>query len=170
MKKYIFPVGVLLFVVALVMGITHFTQPAKPEPKIMAGWKHISFDQTGNSYYIDPNSISKDSQTEDELRFHATFYKIYSEKGLKELIQSYNIDASKMSEFDHEIDEMYFRDFDGIKYITGAKCKFYKTDGTEISELAMAVSFDENINTRPIPGKSIGENLFDYAYQRVEKD
>ena len=170
MNKYIFPIGLLLFVIAVAMGITHFTQPEKAQPKIMEGWKHISFDQTGNSYYIDPNSIVKDSQNEDELRFHATFYKIYSEKGFNALVNSYNIDESKLSDFDHEIDIMYFRDFNGIKYITGATSKFYRKDGTEIPELEMKVSFDENIDTRPIPGKSIGENLFDYAYQRVKKE
>ena len=159
----------LIFVIVLVMGITHFTQPEKTEPKIMAGWKHISFDQTGNSYYIDPHSIVKDSQTDDELLFHATFYKIYSEKGLKEFARSYNIEESKIEQIDHEIDVMYFRDFDGNKFVKSANAKFYNVNNEEIPELEMNVTFDDKEN-KPIPGKSIGENLFDYAYQRVEKD
>ena len=159
----------LLVIIAIVMGITHFTQPAKPEPKIMAGWKHISFDQTGNSYYIDPHSIAKDGQNDDELLFHATFYKIYSEKGLKELAKSYNIDEATVTQIDHEIDVMYFRDFDGIKFVKSANAKFYNANNEEIPALEMNVTFDDKEN-KPIPGKSIGENLFDYAYQRVEKD
>ncbi len=168
MKKYIFPIGVLIFVAALAMLITHFTQGSKPEPKIMEGWKHISFDQTGNSYYIDPQSIVNDGETDDELLFHATFYKIYSEKGRNEFIKSYNVDENIFAKVDHEIDVMYFRDLDGIKFVTAADCKFFDVNENEIPELKINVKFDEK--NKPIPGKSIGENLYDYAYQRVKKN
>ncbi len=174
MKKYIFPIGCLLFVIVLVMVITNFTQSEKPgDPKIIPGWKHVTFDHMGNSYYIDPNSMVNDGQTGDELRFHATFQKFYSERGREEFAKAYSesiTDMAVIESIDHEIDVLYFRDLDGIKFVTSANAKFYKADGTEIPALNMAVSFDEGKDFRPIPSKTIGERLYDYAYTRVSKD
>ncbi|MBR2180212.1 MAG: hypothetical protein IJ862_07465 [Selenomonadaceae bacterium] len=176
MKKYIFPIGVLIFVCVIGFVITHSTQPEKHnEVKIIEGWKHISFDQTGNSYYIDINTIVNDGydSDKDELLFHATFLKLYSDKGREELIQAYNnngVDTAQMSEVDHEIDVMSFRDLKGDKYITGAECKFYNVDNVEIPSINMSVAFEQTDETRPIPPSSIGENLYDYAYNRVKKD
>lgn len=174
MKKYIFPIGFLLFIIALVMIITHLTQPSKPtEPKIIAGWKHITFDQLGNSYYIDLDSIVNDGETDDELLFHATFQKLYSDKGREEMIKSYGdsgVDISEMESIDHEIDVMHFRDVDGIKFLLSANCKFYNKDGTELPSIEMAVVFDETNELKPIHSHSIGENLYDYAFNRVKKE
>ena len=177
MKKYIFPIGVLIFVSIIGFAITHMTQPNKPneEVKYIEGWKHISFDQSGNSYYIDMNTITNDGydSEKDELLFHATFLKLYSDKGREELIKAYtdnNVDTSQMSEVDHEIDIMRFRDFDGNKYITGAECKFYNAENIELPSISMSVTFEQTQEAHPIPAKSIGENLYDYAYTRVKKD
>ena len=174
-NKYIFPIGVLLFVGIMGVLITHLTQPTKQnEVKIIEGWKHISFDQTGNSYYINMDSMVNDGYDDDkgELRFHATFLKIYSDKGREELIKSYSssgVDTSQMAAIDHEIDVMYFKDLNGVKYVTGAECKFYNSDNVELPSINMAVTFEQS-ETHAIPAKSIGENLYDYAYNRVKKD
>ena len=176
MNKYIFPIGVLIFVGIIGFAITHLTQPDKQnEIKYMEGWKHISFDQTGNSYYIDISTITNDGydKDKDELRFHATFLKIYSDKGREEFIKAYSssgLETTQMSAIDHEIDVMQFRDLNGIKYVTGAECKFYNAEDVELPSISMAVTFEESDEMHAIPGKSIGENLYDYAYNRVKKD
>ena len=176
MNKYIFPIGVLIFVCIAGFVITHSTQPEKQnEVKTIEGWKHISFDQTGNSYYIDINTIVNDGydKDKDELIFHATFYKLYSDKGREELIKAYannDADTSRMAEVDHEIDVMHFRDQGGDKYITGAECKFYNSENVEIPSINMSVTFNQDNEARPIPSNSIGENLYDYTYNRVKKD
>ena len=174
MKKYFFPIGILMFVILLAMGITNYTQPSKPtEAKIIEGWKHIIFDPQGNSYYIKINSIVNDNQDGEILRFHATFQKLYSDKGREELIEAYKdqgIDISEMSKVDHEIDIYNFKDVNGDKFITGATSKFYTVDNIEIPSIEMIVKFDENSDLKPIPGKTIIEHLYDYAYTRVKKD
>ena len=175
MNKYIFPIAVLIFVSIAGFAITHLTQPAKQnEVKYIEGWKHISFDQTGNSYYIDTGTITNDGYDSEkgDLRFHATFLKVYSDKGREELIKSYSssgLDTSQMAEIDHEIDVMHFREFNGDKYVTGAECKFYNAEDVELTSISMAVNFEESNEMRAIPGKSIGENLYDYTYNRVKK-
>ena len=174
-NKYIFPFAVLIFVGVMGIIITHLTQPTKQnEAKFIEGWKHISFDQTGNSYYIDLNTIVNDGydETKDELQFHASFLKIYSDKGREELIKSYSssgLDTSQMSAINHEIDVIHFKDISGNKYVTGAECKFYNAENVELSSINMAVTFEQS-ETHVIPAKSIGENLYDYAYNRVKKD
>ena len=173
MKKYIFPVGVLVFVILVSMSITHFTQKSVPKrPEYISGWKHVAFDQLGNSYYIDADSITLDSRDDVEMRFHAIYRKVYTDKGREAIAQSYvdsGVDMSEMANVDHEIDLMNFRDVNGIKFVTSANCKFYKADGTEIPTLEMNVEIDEK-SIHPIPEKSIGENLYDYAYTRVPKE
>ena len=176
MNKYIFPIGVLIFVCIVGFAITNTTQPDKQnEVKTIEGWKHIAFDQTGNSYYIDMNTIVNDGydSDKDELLFHATFYKLYSNKGREELIQAYksnDVDIAQMSEVNHEIDILHFRDLNGTKYITAAECKFYNAENVEIPSINMSVTFEQNDESSPIPSSSIGENLYDYAYNRVKKD
>ena len=176
MKKYIFPVGMLIFVIALTMGITRLTQPERStDPKIIAGWKHITFDQQGNSYYINVDSITADSwnEDEDELKFHATFLKLYSDRGRKEMIKAYGdnegVDVPAMEKVDHEIDVHYFRDLDGVKFLTSSECKFYTADNVELPTIEMKVSLDEDKGGRPIPSKGTIENLYDYAFNRVKK-
>ena len=175
MKKYIFPIGVLILVAIIGFAIIHMTQPEKQnEVKYIEGWKHISFDQTGNSYYIDMNTIANDGydNEKEELLFHATFLKLYSNKGREELIKAYesnSVDTAQMSEVDHEIDVLHFRELSGTKYITGAECKFYNAENVELPSIKMSVTFDQS-ETHAIPASSIGENLYDYAYNRVKKD
>ncbi|MBR1728622.1 MAG: hypothetical protein IJ728_03755 [Selenomonadaceae bacterium] len=173
MKKYIFPIGFLLFVIAISMLISHFTQQAIPkEAKIIEGWKHITFDQMGNAYYINLDTIVNDGKTEDELKFHATFQKIYTDKGREALIAAYKdsgVDVSKIDQVDHEIDILHFRDWGGIKYLSGGNSKFFTADNVEIPELEMNVEYTQDNNQQPIPSKSIGENLYDYAFNRVKK-
>ena len=174
MNKYIFPIGVLVLVGIIGFAITHVTQPEKQnEVKVIEGWNHISFDQTGNSYYIDINTISNDGydSEKDELRFHATFLKLYSNKGREELIKAYSnngVDTAQMSEIDHEIDILHFKDISGTKYVTGAEFKFYNADNVELPSINMSVTFEQS-ETHAIPAKSIGENLHDYAYNRVKR-
>ena len=172
-KKYIFPVAFLIFVIGLTTLITKFTQPPTTnEPKFIEGWKHITFDQLGNSYYIDLDSITKDSQEDVNLFFHATYLKVYSDKGREAFIDSYSgfgVDIQEMQNIDHEIEVLHFKDFGGEKLVIKADCKFYRADDSEISALNMAVSTNEN-NSMPIPGKTIGEHLYDYAFNRLPKE
>ena len=173
MKKYIFPIGMLIFVIAVSVGITHLTQPSKPEVKIMEGWKHITFDPQGNSYYIDPNSIVNDKQEDGVLRFHATFQKIYNDKGREKLIEAYKdqgADVEAMAKVDHEIDVYYFKDVNGYKFLTGAVSQFYNAENEELPSIKMSVQFEENADLKPIPDKSTFDLLYDYAYTRVKKD
>ena len=173
MKKYIFPIGMLIFVILLSMGITHLTQSEKPEPKIIEGWKHVTFDPLGNSYYIDPTSIVNDKQEDDVLRFHATFQKLYTDKGREKLIEAYKeqgADVEAMSKVDHEIDVYYFKDVNGYKYLIGATSQFYTAENLELPSIKMTVKFEENVELKPIPDKSTFDLLYDYAYTRVKKD
>ena len=176
MKKYFFPVGVLIFVILMTIGITRLTQPSKPgDPKIIEGWKHITFDPQGNSYYINLDSITADSRDEDknELKFHATFLKIYSDRGREELVKAYGdnegIDTAAMNKVDHEIAVHYFRDYDGVKFLTASECKFYTVDEVELPTIEMKVSFEDDNGRHPIPSKGTIENLYDYAFNRVRK-
>ena len=173
-KKYIFPVGMLLAVIAAAMIITHFTQEAVPtQAEQIDGWKHITFDQHGNSYYIDLKTIGRDESSDGNLNFHAVFRKVYSEQGRENLIKAYSdsgVDTSQMKDIDHELEFIKFRDINGYKFFVGAESTFYKADGSEIPALKMNVSVDNNGQPQAIPGKSIVENLFDYAFNRVKKD
>ena len=174
LKKYIFPVCVLAFVIAITQAITHFTQNPAPEKEaaIIEGWKYITADNFGNSYYIDINSITEDKKEDSNVRFHAIYRKVYSDKGREGLAASYSesgIDISQMSNIDHEIQTIYFGDINGDKFVTKADCKFYKSDGSEIPSLEMNVTVDET-TMQPIPGKSMVEVLYDYAFTRLPKD
>ncbi|MBR1396987.1 MAG: hypothetical protein IJ563_05590 [Selenomonadaceae bacterium] len=174
LKKYIFPFAMLIFVILLSMGITHITQPEKPpDAPIIAGWKHVASDRIGNEYYIDADSIVRDEAAEGELRFSAKYRKVYSDRGREALAQAYagsGIDTAQMNDVDYEIDVMHFRDIDGEKFVTSTESTFYKSDDTEIPALRMSGTFDEGDYMHALPGKSVGELLYDYAYTRVNKD
>ena len=172
-KKYIFPIVFLAFIIAIIQLITSFTQSSthNQEAKMIDGWKHITFDHIGNAYYIDISTITVDKRESGNLRFHAVYRKVYSDKGREAIAESYSgsgVDVSMMSDIDYELETVYFKDT-GDKYFTGADCKFYKADGTEIPALDMKVTVDES-TMEPIPGKSIVEILFDYAYSRLPEE
>ena len=167
MKKYIFPVTVLMMVIGVVMTITHFTQKPLPEPPILDGWTFVTRDKYDNFYYTSLPTITFDGGTDIDFKFHALYRKTYSAVGQEELENLFSNQAPELiKEVTYELETIFFREKLDGKYIEGAERHFYRADDTEISELIMKVSVEED---KPLPRSSVGENLYDYAYNRLKK-
>ncbi|MBQ9480018.1 MAG: hypothetical protein IJ668_11070 [Selenomonadaceae bacterium] len=167
MKKYIFPVLMLLLVIGMVMGITHFTQKPEPEPPFLDGWDYVTRDKYGNFYYTSLPTITFDGGTDIDFRFHALYRKLYSQVGREELRALFTNQPDEIiNAVAYELETIRFREKLDGKYIEGAERHFYRADDSEMTELTMNVSVEED---KPLPRSSVGENLYDFAYNRLKK-
>lgn len=167
-KKYLFPAAMLLLVIGIVFSITHFTQPPEPEAPELDGWTYVTRDKFGNFYYASLPSIEfEDGGEIDDIdfKFHATYRKTYSAEGREELANLFG-DRDRIDRVEYEIETLHFREKLEGKYIEGAERKFYRKDGVEIPEFQTDVTVEAD---KPLPRSSVGENLYDFAYNRLKK-
>lgn len=167
MNKYIFSVVVLLMVIGVVTTITRLTQKPLPEPPTLNGWDYVTRDKYNNFYYASLPTIAFDGGSDVDFKFHARFRKSYSEVGREELYQLFNNrPAETINAVDYELETIRFHEKLDGKYIEGAERHFYRADDSEIDELKMSVTVEED---KPLPRSSVGENLYDFAYNRLPK-
>ena len=168
MNKYIFPTIVLLMVIGVVTTITHLTQKPLPEPPMLDGWDFVARDKYNNFYYTSLPTITFDGGTDIDFKFHALYRKTYSENGREELQALFgNQPQETINAVAYELETINFREKLDGKYIEGAERHFYRADASEITELVMKVSVEED---KPLPRSSVGENLYDFAYNRLKRD
>ena len=166
MNKYIFPTAVLIFVIGVITLITHFTQKPAPEAPQLEGWDYVTRDKFGNFYYASLPSITFDGGSDMDFKFHAQYRKTYSQVGREEL-QGLFADQQSINEVEYELETIRFHEKLEGKYIEGAARNFYRSDGTEIAAFKTEVTVEED---KPLPRSSVGENLYDYAYNRLKRD
>ncbi len=166
LKKYAFSTAVLIFVIGLVLGITHFTQAPEPKPPAIEGWDYVTHDKFGNFYYASLPSITFDGGGDLDFKFHALYRKTYSDAGREELQSLFN-DQQSINEVAYELETVYFREKLEGKYIEGAARQFYRADDSEIKTFKTDITVEED---KPLPRSSVGENLYDFAYNRLKKD
>lgn len=167
MNKYIFPVVVLLMVIGVVTTITRLTQQPLPEPPMLDGWDFVTRDKYNNFYYASLPTITFDGGSDVDFRFHARFRKTYSEGGREELTALFTGRPSDViNSVAYELETIRFHEKLDGKYIEGADRQFYRADDSEIAELKMNVTVEED---KPLPRSSVGENLYDFAYNRLPK-
>ena len=167
MNKYIFSVVVLLMVIGVVTTITRLTQKPLPEPPTLNGWDYVTRDKYNNFYYASLPSITFDGGGDVDFKFHALFRKTYSEVGREELTALFTEQPPDViNSVAYELETLHFHEKLDGKYIEGAERQFYRADDSEIAELKMNVTVEED---KPLPRSSVGENLYDFAYNRLPK-
>ena len=167
MKKYIFPVTVLMMEIGVVMTITHFTQKPLPEPPYIEGWDFVTRDKFNNFYYASLPTITFDGGSDIDFRFHALYRKTYSQTGREELYALFSNQSEELlNSVDYELETIQFHEKLEGKYLEGAERHFYRADDSEIPELKMNVTVEED---KPLPRSSVGENLYDFAYNRLKR-
>ena len=156
-----------MMVIGIVTTITRLTQKPLPEPPLLDGWDYVTRDKFNNFYYASLPSITFDGGSDIDFEFHALYRKTYSEVGRGELTALFeNQTAEVINAVDYELETIKFHEKLDGKYIEGADRKFYRADGSEIAELQMSVTVEED---KPLPRSSVGENLYDFAYNRLKK-
>ena len=166
-NKYVFPIVVLMMVIGVVTTITHLTQKPLPEPPMLNGWDYVTRDKYNNFYYASLPSITFDGGTDVDFKFHAQFRKTYADSGREELQALFGNQPQELIDaVDYELETIHFREKLDGKYLEGAERHFYRADESEIVEFIMNVSVEED---KPLPRSSVGENLYDFAYNRLKK-
>lgn len=167
MSKYIFPVVVLMMVIGVVTTITRLTQKPLPDPPALDGWDYVTRDKFDNFYYASLPTITFDGGSDIDFKFHARFRKTYSDVGREELSMLFTDRPSDViNSVVYELETIRFHEKLDGKYIEGAERHFYRADDSEIAELKTDVTVEED---KPLPRSSVGENLYDFAYNRLPK-